>query len=355
MKQLNLLNNLILVLAIPLAFACGDNEKKAERHHPEKKTGDVLVTINTDYGDMKAILYDETPKHKANFLKLAREGFYDGTEFHRIIDGFMVQGGDPNSKDEDPTNDGQGGPGYTIDAEIVKGLEHDYGALAAARLGNQQNPDKKSSGSQFYIVNNPYGSKQLDGEYTVFGHLVEGFAVLDSISNVEKAERDQPKDPIPMTVSVDSISLDQYKEYLEFIASNKKTACEINTANGKAFRAQMAQSPGIQKTESGLMYQAVEKGSGPSPKATDRVKVHYTGKSINGKVFDSSVERGKPATFGLNQVIPGWTEGLQLMAEGAKYIFIIPSELAYGERGSKPNIGECETLVFEVELLKVNP
>lgn len=114
---------------------------------------DHIVTIKTSYGDMVAILYDETPKHKANFIKLAQEHFYDSLLFHRVIQNFMIQGGDPNSKKAKPGESlGNGGPGYTVDAEFVPTLFHEKGALSAARLGDQVNPQRASSGSQFYIV-----------------------------------------------------------------------------------------------------------------------------------------------------------------------------------------------------------
>ncbi len=119
--------------------------------HGQKK--DVVVTINTKYGNMIALLYDETPKHKANFIKLAKEHYFDSLLFHRVIAGFMIQGGDPNSKKAKPGQPlGSGGPNYTIEAEINPHYYHKKGALAAARLGDQQNPTKASSGSQFYIV-----------------------------------------------------------------------------------------------------------------------------------------------------------------------------------------------------------
>lgn len=114
---------------------------------------DYVVTISTDMGDMVAILYDETPKHKENFIKLAKEHFYDSLIFHRVIEGFMIQGGDPDSKHAQPGQRlGTGGPGYTVEAEFNPKFFHMKGALSAARLGDQQNPTKASSGSQFYIV-----------------------------------------------------------------------------------------------------------------------------------------------------------------------------------------------------------
>jgi peptidyl-prolyl cis-trans isomerase B (cyclophilin B) len=123
---------------------------------------DYLITIKTSYGDMTAILYDETPKHKENFVKLAREHFFDSTLFHRVIEGFMIQGGDPDSKKAQPGQPlGRGGPGYTIDAEFNPKFFHERGALSAARLGDQQNPTKASSGSQFYIVQ---GTKMSEAE-----------------------------------------------------------------------------------------------------------------------------------------------------------------------------------------------
>jgi peptidyl-prolyl cis-trans isomerase B (cyclophilin B) len=114
---------------------------------------DFVVTIKTRFGDMVAILYDETPKHKANFIKLAQQHFYDSLIFHRVINKFMIQGGDPDSKNAKPGERlGNGGPGYTVDAEFIPKYFHEKGALAAARLNDQQNPKKASSGSQFYIV-----------------------------------------------------------------------------------------------------------------------------------------------------------------------------------------------------------
>ncbi len=187
----------------------------------------VDAIIETDYGTIKVMLYDETPKHKENFLKLAKEGYYDGLLFHRIIDGFMIQGGDPNSKNADATTRlGSGGPGYTIENEI--GFPHFKGTLAAAR---NNNPEKRSSGSQFYIVtgkgpmtedqlssfershNITYtpeqkelylkygGTPQLDMGYTVFGEVVEGLEVVDQIGKVKTAPGDRPIEDVKMKIT----------------------------------------------------------------------------------------------------------------------------------------------------------
>jgi peptidyl-prolyl cis-trans isomerase B (cyclophilin B) len=126
---------------------------------------DHVVTIKTKYGDMVAILYDETPKHKENFLKLAKEHYFDSLLFHRVIQGFMIQGGDPDSKNAKPGAPlGQGGPTYTIEAEFRPEYFHEKGALSAARLGDAQNPTKASSGSQFYIVQ---GIKSSEAELRI--------------------------------------------------------------------------------------------------------------------------------------------------------------------------------------------
>lgn len=122
---------------------------------------------------------------------------------------------------------------------------------------------------------------------------------------------------------------------------------------GKKFLAENAKAEGVITTKSGLQYQVITQGKGTKPAKTDKVKVHYTGKLLDGTVFDSSVERKEPATFGVTQVIPGWVEGLQLMPVGSKYKFVIPAELAYGMRGSPPRIPPNSTLIFEVELLEI--
>lgn len=217
--------------------ACSSKMAKVEATTPqenkeETKEITTMVLISTNYGDMKAILYNETPLHRDNFIKLVKEGYYDGTLFHRVIDGFMIQGGDPDSKTAKPKQMlGQGGPGYTIPAEFKQELIHKKGALAAARMGDNVNPQKASSGSQFYIAQgkrytseelnmlqarmgkqfnqtqkdayvNEGGVPFLDYEYTVFGQVIEGLEVIDKIAKVQKDRYDRPIEDVKMTISI---------------------------------------------------------------------------------------------------------------------------------------------------------
>jgi len=137
------------------------------------------------------------------------------------------------------------------------------------------------------------------------------------------------------------------KQFAEQTAANRK--------RGEEFLKSNAEKEGVKVTDSGLQYNVITEGDGPKPSATDMVKVHYRGTLVDGTEFDSSYARGEPTSFKLNQVIPGWTEGVQLMNVGSKYRFVIPQNLAYGERGAGGAIGPYETLIFEVELLDINP
>jgi cyclophilin family peptidyl-prolyl cis-trans isomerase len=202
---------------------------------PTIKTMDTTATyvlLSTEYGDMKIKLYNETPQHRDNFIKLASSGYYDGTIFHRVIQSFMIQGGDPDSKNAQPGQRlGMGGPSYTVPAEFNPNFIHKKGALSAARTGDAMNPQKASSGSQFYIVQgkkitaqeltsmesmrgmkyteeqkNAYmevgGTPFLDTQYTVYGEVVEGLDVIDKIAAVQKDSNDRPTKDIKMTVKV---------------------------------------------------------------------------------------------------------------------------------------------------------
>ena len=186
----------VLLTAIGLS-ACTCQRQQKEQNTSTQTVMEPLYDINTTMGTIRVKLYAQTPKHKQNFEKLAAEGFYNDILFHRVINGFMIQAGDPLTKD--PANAdlyGTGGPDYTVPAEFVPEYRHLKGALAAARKGDFVNPSKASSGSQFYIVQDERNCAQLDGQYTVFGQTVEGFDVIDKIAAVETNFRDCPLEPI---------------------------------------------------------------------------------------------------------------------------------------------------------------
>ena len=184
------------------AEAMADSIKQANLHHNTMERiaampAEPVFDIETSLGTIKIRLYADTPKHRENFAKLAFDGFYDGLLFHRVIRDFMIQGGDPLTKNiENQPHFGTGGPGYQIPAEIVAGHHHKKGALAAARKGDMANPMKESSGSQFYIVQSEEGCRHLDGQYTIFGETIDGFAVIDKIAAVPTDGRGLPLEPV---------------------------------------------------------------------------------------------------------------------------------------------------------------
>ena len=200
--------------AAALLVSCGGNAAKKAAKEAEKAAADSVAAaeqtqrtmekiaqlpaepvfdIITSMGVIKIKLYEGTPKHRENFAKLALEKYYDGMLFHRVIDGFMIQGGDPLTKDAaNKARFGTGGPDYTVPAEFVPEYRHKKGAIAAARRGDAVNPYKESSGSQFYLVQDERNCAQLDGEYTVFGETIEGLDVIDKIAAVQTDGRDCP-------------------------------------------------------------------------------------------------------------------------------------------------------------------
>lgn len=204
----------LIVFLLTLTFGFSQNLQKEKN---------VKILIHTDYGDITAILYNKTPLHRDNFVKLVNSGYYNGSIFHRVINNFMIQGGHGA--------DGSVDPGYTIPAEFVSEYYHKKGALAAARQGDKVNPEKKSSGSQFYIVqgkkwndkflnkieiknNIKYTEEQkqtyktiggtpfLDGNYTVFGEVVKGFDVVDKIAVVQTNKANKPINDVKMTIKI---------------------------------------------------------------------------------------------------------------------------------------------------------
>jgi peptidyl-prolyl cis-trans isomerase B (cyclophilin B) len=228
MKKMKKLSVLIMIIGLMgMSFSVNENEEK-------------VIIIATSFGDMKFNLYNETPAHRDNFVKLVMDEYYNGTLFHRVIKDFMIQGGDPDSRGAAPgQNLGSGGPGYTIPAEIDHRFIHKKGALCAARQGDAANPTFASSGSQFYIVEGKVidastvlsmeqrrnsglpeaeqwtytdeqihtystigGTPHLDGTYTIFGEMTEGFDVLDAISVAQTNKLSRPNVDIPMEIMV---------------------------------------------------------------------------------------------------------------------------------------------------------
>ncbi|MDR2556996.1 MAG: peptidylprolyl isomerase [Bacteroidales bacterium] len=218
------MKQIFLTLLTLISFSCMTSS--------QSKT--PVVVIHTTFGDMKVKLYDETPQHRDNFLKLVQEGFYDELLFHRVINEFMIQGGDPDSRSAiEGQRLGGGGLDYTIPAEFNTALYHKKGALAAARMGDNVNPEKRSSGCQFYIVQGKrwlpeeiaamkspqYGFKFtpeaekvyqtvggtpfLDGQYTVFGEVIEGLDVIDKITSQPTDGNDRPLKNILMSITVE--------------------------------------------------------------------------------------------------------------------------------------------------------
>jgi cyclophilin family peptidyl-prolyl cis-trans isomerase len=186
---------LFVILSLLFSVSCTAQTKKIETtpaqdvtvmtEEPKKEVMQEVI-IETTLGSIVIALFNETPLHRDNFIKLVSENYYDGVLFHRIIQNFMIQSGDPDSKNAAKGQRlGMGGPGYTIPAEILPSINHKRGSLAAAR---NNNPQRASSGSQFYIVDDPNGASHLNGQYTVFGEVVQGMDVVDKIAA-------QPKDP----------------------------------------------------------------------------------------------------------------------------------------------------------------
>ena len=180
----------------------------ADADAAKEKSGEPEVAvIETSMGRIAFQFHADCPKTVSNFKKLAGEGFYNGTTFHRVLPGFVIQGGDPNSKDADRSNDGQGGPGYTVPAEIKH--KHKRGSVATARLPDSVNPKQDSSGSQFYVA--VKALPQLDNNYTVFAEVIEGMDVVDKIVMVPRDGRDNPNESVVMK-SVTVVKLSDYKK-----------------------------------------------------------------------------------------------------------------------------------------------
>lgn len=209
MKRI-IISSIILTTVALASFSCSSCSSKSQEDTAADKT-EIMENIQnnepefdivTTHGTMRIKLYSKTPKHCENFTKLVNENYYDGIRFHRVIEGFMIQAGDPFSRDTSKMSAwGTGGPDYTVPAEFVNEYWHKKGAIAAARKGDMANPTKASSGSQFYIVHDENACLHLDGQYTIFGEVIEGLDVIDRIASVPVDRMDRPYEDV-MIMSV---------------------------------------------------------------------------------------------------------------------------------------------------------
>ncbi len=316
----------------------------------EKKLDDGLYAkFVTNKGDILVVLeFEKTPITVANFVGLAegtkqlgggagKEGvrFYDGLTFHRVIANFMIQGGCP-------LGTGTGGPGYTFPDEIDPTLTH-----SGAGILSMANSGPGTNGSQFFITHN--ATPHLDGKHTVWGHVVEGMDVVNKIAQNDTIES---VEIIRVGDAAKAFKSDQ-AAFDALLASQESRAQEKDlSAMEEAMEQINGQWPDAITTDSGLKYVVTAEGAGETPKVGDTVKVHYTGKLLDGTKFDSSVDRGAPIDFpvGQGRVIKGWDEALLSMKKGEKRVLIIPANLGYGPSGRGP-IPANATMVFDVELI----
>ncbi|MCP3889817.1 MAG: peptidylprolyl isomerase [Desulfobulbaceae bacterium] len=309
----------------------------------------LYAKFDTEKGEIICQLeFEKTPLTVTNFVGLAEgtkdlgggakakgDRFYDGLKFHRVIPDFMIQGGCP-------LGTGTGGPGYTFPDEIDPSLSHSGpGILSMANAGPGTN------GSQFFITH--VATPWLDGKHTVFGHVISGQDVVDKIKGDDL---------------LTSIEIIRVGEKAESFKSDQEAFDALN-GNFEKLQKEKAlaameeeqtliseQWPDAVTTPSGLKYVVVAEGEGDIPQKGNTVSVHYTGKLLSGKKFDSSVDRGQPIEFpvGQGQVIKGWDEALLGMKKGEKRILIIPPDLGYGAPGRGP-IPPNAYMVFDVELV----
>ncbi|MFA5447515.1 MAG: peptidylprolyl isomerase [Sphaerochaeta sp.] len=313
-----------------------------------KKEEGLYALLTTTKGEILLSLeYEKTPMTVANFVGLSEgtlnvngknKPFYNKIKFHRVIEDFMIQGGCPKGT-------GTGGPGYTFPDEIDKSLRHTgAGVLSMANAGPGTN------GSQFFITH--VATPWLDGKHTIFGHVVEGMDVVNAIAQddvintvdiIRKGEKAEAFTVTPESFATLVASVDE-RNKVKLAKEQEKLEAELKN-----------RFPDAKATKSGLKYVVHKEGDGKrKPAWGQRVTVHYSGSLIDGRIFDSSIQRGQPTQFNVGEVIEGWNEALVEMSVGEKRTLIIPPELGYGTMGYPGVIPPNATLIFEVELLDVN-
>ena len=307
----------------------------------------LFAQITTNRGDIFVRLeYQKTPLTVCNFVALA-EGrmdnfrgrrYYDGLTFHRVIANFMIQGGCPNGN-------GTGGPGYRFPDEFYPALKHDRaGVLSMANAGPGTN------GSQFFITHVP--TPHLDGRHTVFGFVVQG---QDVVNSIRQGDRIQRITIIRNGAQAAAFTADQQNFDRLLAQVNSGAQRNLQSQRDAAIAKINADYPNTQQTASGIRYVILREGTGNKPSRGRSVSVHYTGKLLDGFVFDNSILRGAPLEFnaGTGIVIPGWDEIIMDMRVGEKRLAIIPPELAYGDSEIAGVIPPNSFLIFEMELVSV--
>ena len=302
----------------------------------------LYAVMHTSKGDITlALEYQKTPMTVANFVGLAEgtlsndKPFYNGLKFHRVIENFMIQGGCP-------LGTGTGGPGYKFGDEFDPSLKHNKpGILSMANSGPGTN------GSQFFIthVETPW----LDNKHSVFGHVVEGQDVVNKI-----AQGDGIKSVEILRVGKEAEEFQVTKQsFTAYIVEAEKKRKKANEAAFAKVEAELKNRyPEAIATKTGLRYVVKKEGDKKTfPKMGTRVTVHYQGSLLDGRIFDSSIQRGEPTQFAVGEVIEGWNEALMTMSAGEERTLIIPPELGYGEMGYPGIIPPNSYLIFDVQLI----
>lgn len=349
------MKQLILWISALSLFSCGGDAPKKGKASKEdldflaKQEDGIYAKIETSKGNIFVFLESKkVPMTVANFVGLAEgiqknkvrpEGqpYYDGLLFHRVVPNFMIQGGCPKG-------DGSGDPGYEFEDEFDPTLQHTgSGILSMANHGPNTN------GSQFFITH--VETNFLNNKHTVFGHVIEGQDVVNKIE-----PNDVMKTILILRKGKDAEAFDAPKVF-ETEKANAPTKAAARAKAEVELRAlanasALKRFEGAKTTASGLKYIVEKQGTGTSPKVTDEVSVYYRGTFTDGKEFDGNIGK-EPATFKLNEIIPGWTEALQLMKPGGKALLYVPYTIGFGENGGGRMPPKTD-MIFELELIKVN-